>query len=195
MHNENKVFSPKNMSKLEHPDRYKELPPAEILGKLGVQKGHIFGDFGCGIGFFSIPAAEIVGESGHVYASDISKDMLDGLDARIEGAHKNRMTYCLASEREGTGIPEDILDCAMISTVLHEVDEPEEFLRQAGKSVKSGGTLGIIEWIKKDMPHGPKMEIRISEDEMEEKLKSTGFEMETTIQLSQRFYLVIARKI
>ena len=189
MHNENKVFNPKNMSKLEHPDRYKELPPVEILGKLGLKEGQKFGDFGCGIGFFSIPAAEIVGKDGHVYACDISQQMLDGLSERLDDQYKDRMTLSI------TGIEKDILDTAMISTVLHEVDDPEAFLKTASLSVKIGGTLGIIEWIKHDMPQGPKMEIRISEDEMKALLDSTGFKMEKTIQLSQRFYLVIARRV
>lgn len=189
MHNEDKVFSPKNMSKLEHPDRYKELPPVEILGKLGLKNGQKFGDFGCGIGFFSIPAAEIVGENGHVYASDISQQMLDGLSERLDDRYRDRVTLSL------TGIEKDILDTAMISTVLHEVDDPEAFLKMASLSVKSGGTLGVIEWIKHEMPHGPKMEIRISEEEMEALLESTGFRMEKAIQLSQRFYLVIARRV
>ncbi len=189
MHNENKVFNPKNMSKLEHPDRYKELPPIEILNKLGLEEGQNFGDFGCGIGFFSIPAANIVGETGHVYASDISQQMLDGLNERLDDQYKNRVTLSL------TGIDSNILDVAMISTVLHEVDSPEEFLKMASKSVKLGGTLGVIEWIKEDMPHGPKMKIRISENEMKTVLEISGFKMEKAIQLSQRFYLVIARKV
>jgi len=189
MHNENKVFNPKNMRKLEHPDRYKELPPVEILSELGLVEGHNFGDFGCGIGFFSIPAASIVGETGHIYASDISQQMLDGLNERLDDQYKNRVTL------SSTGIDADILDTAMISTVLHEVDDPETFLRMASKSVKIGGTLGIIEWIKEEMPHGPKMEIRISENEMKTILESSGFKMEKAIQLSQRFYLVIARRV
>jgi len=37
----------------------------------GAKKGDIILDYGCGIGFNTIPAAEIVGEEGTVYALDI----------------------------------------------------------------------------------------------------------------------------
>ncbi len=197
MHSEEKVFNPKHMSKLEHPDRYKEVPPEKILNELGLKDGHKFGDFGCGIGFFSIPASDRVGSKGRVYASDISPDMLDGLKERIPTENNNNIEFCLAGSEasvNGTGIGNDILDRAMISMVLHEVDSPEAFLNMAGKSIKPGGKLAIVEWIKKEMPHGPKLEIRISEEEMNVLLNKSGFTTEKYIQLSERFYLTIATK-
>lgn len=198
VHNENKIFSPKNMSKLEHPDRYKELPPVEVLRYLDLQEGHRFGDFGCGIGFFSIPAAEIVGKSGHVYASDISQEMLDGLMVRMPEGLKERVTLCLAGVTDSnsvTGIQNASIERAMISTVLHEVDDPEQFLSEVSKTLVSSGKLAVIEWIKEDMPHGPKQAIRISESELEVMLEKTGYILERTIHLSKRFYLAIAKKL
>ena len=198
MHNENKVFSPKNMNKLEHPDRYKELPPIEILEKLSLTNGDKFGDFGCGIGFFSIPAAKIVGGSGHVYASDISRDMLEGLKERLPEENKSQVSLCLASVDQGklsSGLSGARVNKAMISTVLHEVDDPQAFLQMVGGALVSGGKLGVIEWIKKDMPMGPSQAIRISEKELEDMLRKTGYQVETAIQLSKRFYMVIAERL
>jgi len=203
MHNDHKVFSPKNMSKLEHPDRYKEIPPLQVLEQLELEEGHIFGDFGCGIGFFSIPAAQLVSPAGHVYASDISDEMLQGLLDRLPKENTEQVTTCRAgmlgkdgqnSEITSLGIAKNILDRAMISMVLHEVDDPVDFLKQAAMSIKVNGKLAVIEWIKAEMPQGPKMDIRISEKELDSMLEQAGFTTERFVQLSQRFYLTIASK-
>jgi len=37
----------------------------------GAKRGNIILDYGCGIGFNTIPAAEIVGREGTVYALDV----------------------------------------------------------------------------------------------------------------------------
>ena len=45
--------------------------PEKILLQIGLNTGMTFVDIGCGYGFFSIPAAEIVGPSGKVICIDI----------------------------------------------------------------------------------------------------------------------------
>jgi ubiquinone/menaquinone biosynthesis C-methylase UbiE len=45
----------------------------QFLKKVGLKKGQVILDFGCGEGHYTIPAAKIVGEKGKVYALD--KDM------------------------------------------------------------------------------------------------------------------------
>ena len=42
-----------------------------------------FADIGCGQGFFTVPAAKIVGESGKVYASDISETNIQKLREKV----------------------------------------------------------------------------------------------------------------
>ena len=45
--------------------------PGRTLRGMGLRKGQIVLDYGCGIGSFAIPAAKIVGDDGFVYALDI----------------------------------------------------------------------------------------------------------------------------
>ncbi len=40
------------------------------MADIGLGSGSVFMDIGCGTGFFAIPAAQIVGEKGRVYALD-----------------------------------------------------------------------------------------------------------------------------
>ena len=69
-------FDIKNMKKLDSPQRRKLMPPKITLLELGLKKGNIVADIGCGIGYFTIPAAEIVSPN-PVFALDSSQEMLD----------------------------------------------------------------------------------------------------------------------
>ena len=70
-------FDAKNRHKLDNPKRREMLPPEKTLIRLGLKQGDIVADIGCGIGYFTIPAANIVGDSGKVFAMDISPEMLE----------------------------------------------------------------------------------------------------------------------
>lgn len=77
-------FNPENKGKLDNPERRKLLPPEEVLLELGLKKGQNMADIGCGIGYFTIPAGEIVGREAKVYGVDILEEMLRELDQRLE---------------------------------------------------------------------------------------------------------------
>ena len=53
--------------------------PKLKLENIGLSAGMVFMDIGCGYGFFTIPAAKIVGEKGRVYAVDIDASAIDRL--------------------------------------------------------------------------------------------------------------------
>lgn len=53
-------FDIKNMNKLDSLERRQDMPPYETLEKFGLSNHGIFLDIGCGIGYFTIPAAEIL---------------------------------------------------------------------------------------------------------------------------------------
>lgn len=59
--------------------------PEKILAPY-VQRGMTVMDFGCGMGFFSIAMARLVGEAGCVVAVDVQQKMLDVLQKRAERA-------------------------------------------------------------------------------------------------------------
>ncbi|MBE9482672.1 MAG: methyltransferase domain-containing protein, partial [Chloroflexi bacterium] len=48
------------------------LPRKNILAEVGIKSGFNILDYGCGSGSYTIPAAQLVGESGKVYSLDIN---------------------------------------------------------------------------------------------------------------------------
>ncbi|MGD9568710.1 MAG: methyltransferase domain-containing protein [Sedimentibacter sp.] len=70
-------FDVNNKNKLDNPRRREMLPVNKILGEIGLNAEDNFADIGCGIGYFSIPAAEVIGSQGTVYALDVKEDMIE----------------------------------------------------------------------------------------------------------------------
>src|SRR5918995_1330121 len=48
-----------------------------ILRAAGIAAGQVVVDLGAGPGFFTLPAARVVGESGRVYAVDVQPSLLE----------------------------------------------------------------------------------------------------------------------
>jgi ubiquinone/menaquinone biosynthesis C-methylase UbiE len=78
--------------------------PESILAAAGLHPGMIFIDIGCGQGFFTIPAAKIVGVQGRVYALDINPANTDRLRNKLSDEGLNNVIV-------NTGNAEDLLLC------------------------------------------------------------------------------------
>ncbi len=95
-------------------------------------------DIGCGMGFFSIGMAGLVGESGRVIAADVQQEMLDVLmrRARRKGvADRIRTHKCEASS---LGVEEEV-DFVLAFWMVHEVRDKAAFARQVRACLKPGG--------------------------------------------------------
>jgi len=71
---------------LEDPKRDAYQKPHEVLQALRLRSGEVIADIGAGSGYFALRLAHHVGSTGHVYAVDISPDMIRRLNERIHEA-------------------------------------------------------------------------------------------------------------
>src|SRR5690242_12733660 len=78
-----KRFDPRKKDILLTSEREALLQPRALLPTLGLKTGDVVADIGCGPGFFTIPAAEIVGPAGKVYAADVQSDMIAAIMMRV----------------------------------------------------------------------------------------------------------------
>ena len=186
-------FSVKDKNKLDNPERRKLLPPEATLEKLQLHKGDIVADVGCGIGYFSIPAALIVGEIGKIYAMDISTEMLGEVHAR---ARQNNTTNIeMVKTLENSLIVNDeSVTYAFICNVLHETNDVSSFLQEVKRILAYDGKVAIIEWKKQESQMGPSINHRIAETELIEALKRMKFQDISKIDLGDEFYGIIGKK-
>ncbi|PAB60690.1 class I SAM-dependent methyltransferase [Anaeromicrobium sediminis] len=187
-------FQPKNKSKLDNEWRRENLPPQGTLEKLGLVADDTVADVGCGIGYFTVPAAQIVNEENSVYALDISEEMLAEVIKRGEDAKITNIHTIQTSEYD-LKIPDESVSFALLANIVHEVEDKEKFLREVSRILKPKGKVAVIEWEKKETKIGPPIDHRISKEEVGQLCNDLGLHMKEELEFAQCFYgLVVVKK-
>lgn len=178
--------------KLDSAERRKILPPFETLKKVGLQEGDIMADIGCGIGYFTLPAAEIVGPQGLIYAMDISPEMLAEVETRAADL-ENRNIRLVNSGENDFKIKEETVNFAFICLVLHEAKNITSFLQETRRITAEQGRVAIIEWQKVESSYGPPVDHRLDINDVKQVLQDLGFE-NIQVDIGEHFYAVVAQK-
>lgn len=186
-------FDAKNKGKLDSPERRKLLPPKETLLKLGLQASDVIADIGCGIGYFSLPAAEIVGPNGQVLALDVSREMLEEVEKTVKETSIPNLQTILTEENR-LNLKNSSATFALVSLVLHEVEDATQFLKEITRILSKSGRLAIIEWQKHPTAGGPPLDHRLAKEGVEQVLCTVGLKHITTLDISEQFYAVLGQK-
>ncbi len=121
--------------------RYQRKPLGEILLEVGVAPGMTVLDFGCGPGGYSIPAAQIVGPAGLVYALD--RVPLAAKKITAKAAAKDLNNLRTITSTGPTGLDDDSVDVVLLFDVLHNLTEPQPILAELNRVLKNCGTLAV----------------------------------------------------
>jgi ubiquinone/menaquinone biosynthesis C-methylase UbiE len=117
--------------------------PQKIVGPY-IKPGMTVLDVGCGVGWFSIPMAKMVGDHGKVVAIDLQQQMLDMLRRRVERAGVAARIELHKCEQDRLAVHAEA-DFALIFAMLHEVPDPERLLGEVHACLKSAGKLLLAE--------------------------------------------------
>jgi len=181
------------MSKLDDPARTKYLPTRIILAEAGLRPGQTFLDVGAGTGYFAFPAAEIVGGTGRVIAVDVSGEMLEEIRKRASAKGVGNVET-RRSEEYDVLVEPGTIDTALIAAVLHEIDDKVRFLAAVAETLKPGGSLCVVEWVKKIMSMGPPVEDRLEIKEAAGLLARVGLSVALERKYNDVFYGVTGVK-
>jgi ubiquinone/menaquinone biosynthesis C-methylase UbiE len=113
--------------------------PQQLLGPY-VSDGMFTADIGCGMGYFSVAMAKMVGPAGQVFAADVQQMMLDLLKKRAYRAGiADRISPVLA-------LPDDIklsekVNFALAFWMVHEVKDIPRFFGQVSAALAPGGKM------------------------------------------------------
>jgi ubiquinone/menaquinone biosynthesis C-methylase UbiE len=183
-------FDPANMHKLEDPARLQWLPPDAIAERIGLLEGMVAVDIGAGTGFFAIPMARRLGETGKVIALDVEPAMLERLRSKAEGLR----IETVQGSAEATGLPDRCADLVLMANVWHELDDRRAGAEEARRVLRDGGRLAIVDW-RPDCapPPGPPSDHRIGEQQVAAELEEFGWQPEPAAHVGQYSYLILAR--
>lgn len=89
-----------------------------LLEKVGIKKGQIVLDFGCGRGNYTLPAAKIVGDEGKVYAVDKDEFKLNELSEKAKSDGLNNIKIRKTSGELEFGFENDFFDVVLFYDIF-----------------------------------------------------------------------------
>lgn len=109
-----------------------------------IREGDTVLDVGPGIGYFTIPLAKMVGDSGRVIAVDIQQEMLAAIHKRAQRAGLlQRIDLQLASS-DSLGVKTKI-GFILVFWMVHEVPDKARFFSQLHSLLKNNGKFLMVE--------------------------------------------------
>ena len=117
--------------------------PSRMLGSY-VKEGMTALDLGCGMGYFSIGMARLVGPTGRVIAVDLQQKMLDVMQKRVRRAGLAERIVLHRCPADDIGINVSV-DFILAFWMVHEVPDQNRFFRQLISLLRAGGKVLIVE--------------------------------------------------
>jgi len=107
--------------------------------------GTIVADIGAGDGRYAFAAAQLVGGSGKVFATEIDREKLASLRSEVAKRHLANVLIVESKEAD-TNLPAACCDAIFLRRVYHHLTKPAEFDAALLRSLKPGGRLAIIDF-------------------------------------------------
>ncbi len=190
LHQDSKAY----IAMLDNPERDAYQKPHEVITALNLKPGEVIADLGAGSGYFTFPLARHVGDTGRVYAVDVSPDMILHLNRRIRELQSRNVVTVLCA-------PDDplLLDGSInrffICDTWHHIEGHAHYLGLLKKMLKPGGQIVMIDYKKSTTPVGPPMEMRIDRDDLVREMETNGFRLDAEHTfLPYQYFLVFKAK-
>ncbi len=154
--------------------RDKSHQPERVMDLVGVRPGMIIGEVGAGHGYFTFKLSQRVGESGKIYANDISRSALRYLRDRCEREGIANIETVIG-EVEDPLLPKG-LDMVFIVNAFHDLAKPVELLNNLSLSLRPNAQVVILDRDPEKANHST--DHFLSREEILEKIEESVFELE-----------------
>jgi len=173
----------------------KFLNPNFLMAQTGLLPGQTVADLGCGSGFYVLPAAQLVGSAGTVYAVDVMEDKLAAtISIANQFGNKNVRVVQADLNKPLLDIPEHSCDLVVAGNILHEISSHEALIKNIYRLLKVPGRVAVVEWKTAPMPFGPAMEKRISQQTVETSFMKVGFRKIKELEADSYHYAILFEK-
>ena len=173
----------------------KFINPASVIAQTGLMAGQVVADLGCGSGFYVVPAAQMVGPEGTVYAVDVVESKLAAtVSIANQFGHKNIRVVRADLMKPLSDISESSCDLVIVGNILHEIPSTEILIKNVYRILKSGGRIVAVEWKKELTPLGPPIEKRLNQQSLEVKLMGVGLRKLKDLEVDGFHYAILFEK-
>lgn len=107
----------------------------------GIKNGNIILDYGCGIGFNTIPASEIVGEKGKVYALDIHPLAIKTIEKKIR--EKGLVNIDTIISDLDTKLPDKSVDIVLLYNILPMIKNRPALIKELYRVLRIRGIISV----------------------------------------------------
>ncbi|WP_428524629.1 class I SAM-dependent methyltransferase [Roseibium sp.] len=123
--------------------RHLLFDPVATLRDAGLKPGQTVLEVGCGTGFFTLPAARILGNSGHLIAMDPLTDYVKRVREKLDAAGLQNVNV-IQRDALHTGLENNSLDLALLLGVLPYPGLPlNQLLPEMHRVLKPTGKMGV----------------------------------------------------
>jgi len=172
LHQDSKAY----IAMLDDPKRDAYQKPHEVITALQLKEGEVIADIGAGSGYFTFRLAHHVGDTGRVYAVDVSPDMIVHLNRRIRDLKLKNVVTILAAPDDPL-LADASVDRFFICDTWHHIENRDRYLALLKKMLKPGGQIVMVDFKKEQTPMGPPMEMRIERDDLVKEMEKNGFRL------------------
>jgi ubiquinone/menaquinone biosynthesis C-methylase UbiE len=164
-----------------------------VLKALHLKRGMTVADIGAGTGYFALPIAREVGDSGKVLAVDFQTEMLEHLRRKTSLESSPRNIELVNGQATVTKLRDSSVDLVFLANVWHELDDHAAVLTEAKRILRRSGHIVILDW-RPDVPQppGPPLEHRIAPKAAAATVQQEGWTLISKSDVGEYHYLVQA---
>lgn len=163
----------------------------EIVSELGLKPGMQVADVGAGTGLFTLLLADKIGDSGAVYAVDISEIFIRNILRRAKDKGFTNVRGTVGTDRDA-GLPAGQFDLVFVCDTYHHFEYPQSMLASLRRSLRSNGKLVMIDYRKVEglsrdwiMNH-----VRANKETVVNEVQQAGFVLKSNSDLlTENFFL------
>jgi ubiquinone/menaquinone biosynthesis C-methylase UbiE len=160
------VFPPKYAFTLLIPIRNIFLSPKKLIKRLDLEDGHTVLEIGPGPGYFSVKIAKTL-KNGKLVLLDIQQEMLDFAKKRLKKRKIENVEYMLCNG-VNFDLENESFDRVLMVTVIGEIENKRDYLREIHRVLKNDGLLSISE-----LAGDPD---KLNKEDLKSLVSSNGFE-------------------
>jgi ubiquinone/menaquinone biosynthesis C-methylase UbiE len=141
-------------SAMESRFRYRFFNPVKTLEGINDLKGKNVLEIGCGTGFFTVPAARLIGEQGSLVSMDILQESVDLVSVKAAEAGLNNIRVVKGNALK-TDLPDKSFQTIILFGVIPAPMIPlKELMKETHRLLYNEGTLAVwppVPWLRRSI--------------------------------------------